>query len=199
MSRAFFIGVWTALWIGSAAGQTAGKVPKPEEKDKAERAVKKQQEKKAQHTSVIEFRGQTAFSEKDLRSELKEQITTIDDFGLTPARGDDAAFFLELFYRKHGYAKVSVRYTIESGDRLRLDINEGPLVTLGLVNFVGNQSQSTEVIFEYAVGPTRERYSKLQKKLPFVSADVEEGADLVHRLYVSLGFLDAKVEPPIYH
>src|SRR5438552_9395302 len=86
-----------ALAAGNAWAQTAVKVPKPQEKDKAERAIKKQQEKKAQHTSVIEFRGQTAFSEKDLRSELKEQITTIDDFGLTAARGDDAAFFLELF------------------------------------------------------------------------------------------------------
>jgi outer membrane protein assembly complex protein YaeT len=193
------LGVALTFAIGNAWAQTAVKVPKPEEKDKAQRAVAKEQEKKAQHTSVIEFRGQTVFSEKELRSELKEQITTIDDYGLTAARGDDAAFFLELFYRKHGYAKVSVRYTIESGDHLRLDVNEGPLVTLGLVNFVGNQHQPADVLFEYAVGPTRERYSKLQKKLPFVSADVEEGADLVRRLYVSLGFLDAKVESPIYH
>ncbi len=183
----------------NSPAQTAVNVPRPEEKDRAERKVEKQQEKKAQRTSVIEFHGQTAFDEKELRSQLKEQITTIDDFGLTAARGDDAAFFLELFYRKHGYAKVSVRYTIESGDRLRLDVSEGPLVTLGLVNFVGNQSQPTEVLFDYAVGPTRERYSKLQKNLPFVSADVEEGADLVHRLYVSQGFLDSKVDPPLYH
>jgi outer membrane protein assembly complex protein YaeT len=118
---------------------------------------------------------------------------------LTAARGDDAAFFLELFYRKHGYAKVSVRYAIESGDRLVLDINEGPLVTLGLVNFVGNQHQPADVLFEYAVGPTRERYSSLQSKLPFVAADVEEGADLVHRLYVANGYLDSQVEKPIYH
>jgi hypothetical protein len=77
-------------FVGVAAfGQTAVKVPKPEEKDKAERAVKKQQEKKAQRTSVIEFRGQAAFSEKELRSQLKEQITTIEDYGLTAARGDD--------------------------------------------------------------------------------------------------------------
>src|SRR6266550_8882874 len=126
------LGLAIALsFIGVAAfGQSAVKVPKVEEKDKAERAVKKQQEKKAQRTSVIEFRGQAAFNEKELRSQLKEQITTIDEYGLTAARGDDAAFFLELFYRKHGYAKVSVRYTIESGDRLLLDINEGPLVTL---------------------------------------------------------------------
>jgi len=199
MSRAFFTLLCNGLLLGTALAQTAVPVPRPEEKDRAKRAVARQQEKKAQHTSVIEFRGQAAFDEKTLRSQLKEQLTTIDEFGLTPARGDDAAFFLELFYRKHGYAKVSVRYKIESGDRLRLDIIEGPLVTLGVVNFVGNQNQPTEVLFDYAVGPTRERYSKLQAKLPFVASDVEEGVDLVHRLYVSQGFLDAKVDPPIYH
>src|SRR2546423_3689819 len=182
----------------AAFAQTAVKVPKPEEKDKAERAVKKQQEKKAQRTSVIEFRGEKTFSVKDLRSQLKEQITTIDDYGLTAARGDDAAFFLELFYRKHGYAKVSVRYTID-GDRLVLDINEGSLVTLGLVNFVGNEHQPADVLFEYAVGPTRERYSSLQSTLPFVAADVEEGSDLVHRLYIANGYLDAQVDKPVYH
>src|SRR2546423_3426395 len=186
-------------FVGVASfGQTAVKVPRPEEKDKAERAIKKQQEKKAQRTSVIEFRGEKAFNEKELRSQLKEQITTIDDYGLTAARGDDAAFFLELFYRKHGYARVNVRYTI-NGDRLILDINEGPLVTLGLVNFVGNQHESSDVLFEYAVGPTRERYSSMKSSLPFVAADVEEGADLVHRLYIANGYLDAQVEKPIYH
>src|SRR5947207_6283232 len=134
-------------FVGAAAlAQTAVKVPKVEEKDRAERAVKKQQEKKAQRTSVIEFRGQSAFKEKELRSQLKEQIATIDEYGLTAARRDDAAVFLELFYRKHGYAKVSVRYTIESGDRLVLDINEGPLVTMGRVNFVGNQHQPTVLL-----------------------------------------------------
>ena len=194
------LGLAIALsFIGVAAfGQSAVKVPKVEEKDKAEKAIKKEQEKKAQRTSVIEFRGQAAFNEKELRSILKEQITTIDDYGLTAARGDDAAIFLELFYRKHGYAKVSVRYSID-GDRLVLDIKEGPLVTLGVVNFVGNQHQPADVLFDYAVGPTRERYSSMQQKLPFVAADVEEGADLVHRLYIANGYLNAKVDPPIYH
>ena len=178
--------------------QSAVNVPRPEEKDRARRVVTKQLEEKAQQTSIIEFKGQTAFDEKTLRSQLKEQIATIDQYGLTPARGDDAAFFLELFYRKHGYAKVEVRYSIESS-RLRLDIKEGPMVTLGVVNFVGNRNQPPQVLFDYFVGPTRERYSKLQQSLPFVSSDVEEGAELVHRLYVSKGFLDAKVDPPIYH
>src|SRR5256714_14698258 len=149
------LGLAIALsFVGAAAlAQTAVKVPKVEEKDRAERAVKKQQEKKAQRTSVIEFRGQSAFKEKELRSQLKEQIATIDEYGLTAARGDDAAFFLELFYRKHGYAKVSVRYSID-GDRLGLDIKEGPLVTRGLVDFVGDQHPPPGVLFDYPGGAT---------------------------------------------
>src|SRR5713101_7205140 len=178
------------------AAQTA--VTRPEEKQKEQQAVAKQQEKRAQHTSTIEFRGEQAFSEKELRSQLKEQITTIGDFGLTAARGDDLAFFLEVFYHKHGYTKVNVRYAIESGDRLRLEISEGPLMTLGTVVFEGNAAEPTQKLFDFAVGPTRERYSKLQKNLPFVAADIEEGADLVHRLYIAEGFLDAVVDPPRY-
>jgi outer membrane protein insertion porin family len=175
-------------------------VDRPEEvqKEKAKRAVAKKQEKLARHAANIELRGEKAFSDKELRSQLKEQITTIETYGLSQARGDDAAFFLELFYRKHGYAKVDVHYAIEPGDRLRLDITEGPLVTLAQINFIGNASEPTEKLFDFAAGPTRERYSKLQKNLPFVDADIVEGVDLVHRLYVAEGFLDSMIDPPHY-
>jgi len=198
MRRTIRLILCNALAGSALLAQSAVDLPQQEEKDKAKRAVAKQQEKRAQRASVIEFRGQHAFDEKELRSQLKEQITTIDDFGLTAARGDDLAFFLAVFYRKHGYAKVDVRYVIESSDRLRLEINEGPLMTLGNVIFDGNTREPAEKLFEYAVGPTRERYSKLQKNLPFVAADVQEGADLVHRFYIAEGFLDAVVDPPRY-
>src|SRR5438309_296451 len=198
MRRTIRLILCNALAGSALLAQSAVDLPQQEERDKAKRAVAKQQEKRAQRASVIEFRGQHAFDEKELRSQLKEQITTIDDFGLTAARGDDLAFFLAVFYRKHGYAKVDVRYVIESSDRLRLEINEGPLMTLGNVIFDGNTREPAEKLFEYAVGPTRERYSKLQKNLPFVGADVQEGADLVHRFYIAEGFLDAVVDPPRY-
>jgi outer membrane protein insertion porin family len=179
--------------------QTAVDMPRrPEEKQKEQKAISKQQEKHAQRTSTIEFQGASAFSEKQLRSQLKEQLATVDQYGLTPARADDLAFFLEVFYRKHGYVKVDVHYVIESADRLRLEINEGPLMTLGQVVFDGNAAEPTGKLFDFAVGPTRERYSKLQKNLPFVASDIEEGADLVHRLYIAEGFLDAEVDKPRY-
>ena len=190
--------------LGSAAlafelaAQSAVDVTRPEEQQKARRAVVKEQEKRAKRAGIIEFRGQQAFSEKELRSALKEEITTIEDFGLSPARADDMAFFLEVFYRKHGYAKVNVHYVIESGSRLRLDITEGPRFMLRTVIFDGNAREPPDKLFEYMVEPTRERYSQLEKRLPFVAADMEEGVHLVQRFYVAEGFLDVVVDSPRY-
>ncbi len=180
------------------AAQTAVDVPRAEEKQKQEQAVAKEQEKHAQATTTVEFSGEQAFKEKDLRSAVKEQLATVDRYGLTPARADDLAFFVEVFYRKHGYTKASVHYKIESRDRLRLEINEGPLMDLGTITFEGNSAEPTQKLFEFAVGPTRQRYSKLQRRLPFVASDIQEGAELVHRLYVAEGFLDAVVDQPRY-
>src|SRR5216117_3849938 len=197
MQRRVFFCLGSVALAFEVAAQSVD-VARPEETQKARQTVVKQQEKRAQRTSIIEFRGQQAFDEKQLRSALKEEITTIEDFGLSPARADDLAFFLEVFYRKHGYADVNVHYAIESQNRLRLDITEGPRMTLGTVTFDGNAREPAEKLFEYVVGPTRERYSKLEKKLPFVAADIQEGTNLVHRFYVADGFLDAVVDPPRY-
>ena len=171
-------------------------VVRPEKRQKAQRAVAKEKEKRAKQTSIIEFRGEQAFKDKELRTALKEEITTIEDFGLSPARADDLAFFLEVFYRKHGYTKVAVHYVVDSSSRLRLDIAEGPRFMLRTVIFDGNTHEPAEKLFDYMVGPTRERYSKLEKRLPFVAADMEEGAHLVQRFYLAEGFLDVAVDPP---
>jgi outer membrane protein assembly complex protein YaeT len=86
---------------------------------------------------------------------------------------------------------------IESGDRLRLDINEGPRFMLSQVIFDGNAHEPPDKLFEYIVGPTRERYSRMEKRLPFVAADLEEGTHLVQRFYIAQGFLNAVVDPPL--
>jgi outer membrane protein assembly complex protein YaeT len=185
-------------FAGAAAAQTVVDEPPSAKKEKQAATVAKAQEKRAQNVTAVEFSGEQAFGEKVLRSQLKEQLSTIDEYGLTRARADDLAFFLELFYRKHGYSKVAVHYAIEQGDRVRLEINEGPLTTLGTITFEGNAGEPTAKLFEYVVGPTRERYSKLQRRLPFVAADVNEGIDLLHRFYVAEGFLDVTIDPPRY-
>jgi outer membrane protein assembly complex protein YaeT len=187
----------TIIGAANVLAQRAVDVKRPEERAREQKVVEREEKKKAQSTE-LEIRGATAFKEDELRTVLKEQIATIHDFGLTAARADDAAFFLELFYRKHGYAKVDVLYRIETGSRLILEVSEGPQVILSAINFIGNNQVSAQKLFEYAVGPTRERYSRLQKELPFVAADIQEGADLVHRYYISDGYLDAVVDAPQY-
>ncbi len=198
MRRICFVFFCSSLAAFHLAAQTAVDVPRAEEKQKQQNAVAKVQEKSAQATTTVEFSGQQVFNEKDLRSAVKEQLTTIGQYGLTSARADDLAFFIEVFYRKHGYTKATVRYKIEGRDRLRLEITEGPLMALGTITFQGNEHEPTKKLFDFVVGPTRERYSKLQRKLPFVASDVQEGAELMHRLYIAEGFLDAAVDQPRY-
>jgi outer membrane protein insertion porin family len=178
-------------------GQGAIKLPQQEQKEKQQKIQAKEQEKVAQAAN-LEIVGNAAFTDKELRSQLKEQITFIQQNGLTAARADDAAFFLELFYKKHGYAKVHVSYTLVSANRFRLGISEGPLVHLGQLIFVGNRQVPSAKLFDYAVGPTRERVSKAQPLLPFVPGDLEEGASLVQRFYISEGYVECAVEPPTY-
>src|SRR6266403_1250363 len=198
MQRGLLFSLGSVALAFKVAAQTAVDVARPEERQKARQAVVKEQERLAKRTSSIQFRGQRAFDEKELRVALKEEITTIEQFGLSPARADDLAFFVEVFYRKHGYTKVNVHYVIESTDRLRLDITEGPRFMLQTVVFEGNAQEPADKLFEYIVGPTRERYSRLEKRLPFVAADMQEGAHLVQRFYNAEGFLDAVVDPPRY-
>ncbi|MBA3961690.1 MAG: BamA/TamA family outer membrane protein [Chthoniobacterales bacterium] len=197
MKRFSLIALFLGLTSIGLLAQNAIKLPEQEQREKEKKTAAKVEEKVAQQAN-LEIRGNTAFPDKELRSQLKEQLTTIEQYGLTSARADDASFFLELYYKKHGYAKVNVRYTLVSGTLFRLDIAEGPLVHLGKIQFAGNNQIPTDKLFEYAAGPTRTRYSKATAQLPFVPGDVSEGADLVQRFYVSEGFIECKIDPPTF-
>lgn len=186
-------------WLAHAhslCAQGAIESPQLKERDKAQKQQNKHQEKIAQNANV-DIVGATAFKEDDLRSQLKEQITSIAQLGLTAARADDAAFLLQLYYRKNGYDKADVRYVISS-NRLRLEIDEGPHVAINNVNFVGNDHFTADKLFDFFIGPTRERYGKTAKELPFVRNDLTEGVDLVRRLYISEGYLNVIVQEPHY-
>ncbi len=167
------------------------------EVEEQKKEASKTQSKIAQSAN-FEIVGATAFPEKELREQLKEQITSIEQLGLTAARADDASFFLQLYYRKHGYEKAEVNYNLLGGNRLRLVVKEGARLTLANVNFVGNEHITSEKLFDFVIGPTRERYAKTEKALPFVPTDLDSGVDLVRRLYIAEGFLNVIVQAPHY-
>ncbi|MEP6821516.1 MAG: BamA/TamA family outer membrane protein [Chthoniobacterales bacterium] len=184
------------LFAGSVHAQRAADPEGVVAKRKVAKEQNKQQEEVAQ-TSNLTIIGATAFKEEELRSQLKEQLTSIAALGLTAARADDTAFLLELFYRKRGFEKANVTYSI-SGNQLRLVIDEGARITLNEVAFSGNAHVGSDKLLEFVEGPTREHSNTVSGSLPFVRDDLTEGADLVRRLYISEGFLNVTVQEPQY-
>ncbi len=147
----------------------------------------------------VVFSGATSFSEAALRQGIARQIRTIEELGLDEPDAYDAMFFLESFYRKHGYAQAEGTYAIVGPWELHLTIEEGPLFHVGSVNFIGNHAFDAATLTKYLLGPIRERYPRIRDnlRLPLVEADIFSGADLVRRLYASSGYLEAEVDPPV--
>ena len=147
---------------------------------------------------AVEFVGATAFDARQLREGTARQIRTIEESGLNAPNAYDAAFFLETYYRQHGYSQVSAKANIIAPWSLRIAINEGPLTKIGAVTIIGNKTHTTEELAKYLLGPTRERFPRIKKTmdLPFVEADVQTGAGLVTRLFAAEGFPLAVIEPP---
>jgi outer membrane protein assembly complex protein YaeT len=145
-----------------------------------------------QAVSLVRFVGNTKFSEKELSAALADPLAEIQQRGLSLPLADDTAYYLGVFYRRHGYAAVDVKYKIR-GPYLELDISEGPYYQLGEIYFEGNKTFKPAVLKDYMIGTTRARFSQFQKQLPFVEADLVTGTTLLQSFYVSQGFPQVQI------
>ena len=146
----------------------------------------------------VEFVGASAFKSRQLREGIARQIQSIEEFGLDEANVYDAEFFLESFYRRHGYSQAEVTANVLGPWRLRLTVNEGPLTRVGAVTFIGNHAYDSATLTNYLLGPIRERYPRIRQdtRLPFIEGDVFFGAELIRRLYAAEGYLNAVISSP---
>src|ERR1700704_5397590 len=103
----------------------------------------------------LDFAGTSAFSQRQLREGLARQIQTIENYGLDDANTYDTVFFLESFYRKHGYSQADVTSKVLGPWRLLLTVEEGPLTRVGAITIIGNQAYDTATLTSYLLGPTR--------------------------------------------
>jgi outer membrane protein insertion porin family len=142
--------------------------------------------------SKVQFIGITKFSEKELQTALSDQLASIQRQGLTVPVADDAAYYLAVFYRRHGYPAVDVKYHIK-GSYLQLAVLEGRYYKLGEIYFEGNTTFKPEELREYMVGTTRARLSQFTKELPFVESDLVTGTSLLQSYYISEGFPQVQV------
>jgi outer membrane protein assembly complex protein YaeT len=146
----------------------------------------------AQATFQVQFIGNTKFTEKELRTTLSDPLASIQKQGLTVPLADDTAYYLEIFYRRHGYPAVDVKYNIQ-GIFLNLNITEGPYYKLGGIYFEGNKTFGPDALKEYMIGTTRSQFSQFQKELPFVESDLVTGTTLLQSFYVSQGFPQVEI------
>jgi outer membrane protein assembly complex protein YaeT len=139
----------------------------------------------------VTFVGAKRFSSEQLRKALAEQLGEIATSGLTPARADDAAWFLGSFYRKQGFPRSEVTYEIR-GTRLVLNVKEGVRAVIQSLTFEGNRAFPDKTLYEFMVGVKPERLA--ESKLPYHESEVQAGADRVRDFYASEGYLDATVD-----
>jgi outer membrane protein insertion porin family len=140
----------------------------------------------------VRFVGNTKFTNRELSAAIADPLTAIQQRGLSLPFADDTAYYLGLFYRRHGYPNVDVKYKIQE-PYLELDITEGPYYKLGNISFEGDKTFKPAVLQDYMIGTTRARYSQFKKELPFVEADLITGTTLVQSFYVSQGFPQVQI------
>lgn len=147
----------------------------------------------------IIFRGARSFSDNELQEAIARQVRWIEDYGLDEANAYDAAFFLELFYRQHGFNNIDVTETIVGPWKLLLKVDEGSRTTIGHVEFYGNHAFDAKTLTDYILGATRERYPRMRNdaSLPYVASELESGVDLIERFYIAEGYLDVNVSSPV--
>jgi outer membrane protein insertion porin family len=140
----------------------------------------------------VRFVGNTKFTSRELSSAITDVLTAIQQKGLSLPLADDTAYYIGVYYRRHGYPEVDVKYKIDQ-PYLDLNIREGQYYKLGEISFVGNKTFQPAALKDYMIGTTRARYSQFQKELPFVEADLITGTTLVQSFYVSQGFPQVQI------
>jgi len=145
----------------------------------------------------IVFQGNVALNESVLRRDAAVELEAFEKEGHRPADIDDAAFQMQLAYRKAGYAFAAVDYHIETREAVTtvtFQISEGPRVIISDIRPVGNKAFRDEVLRSYF---EKDRTGIFNRgELLFVRADVAAAVDEIRDRYMTHGYLDAVVEEP---
>jgi outer membrane protein insertion porin family len=145
----------------------------------------------------IVFAGNSALGEADLRKAAAAELEAFAELGQRRADIDDAAFAMELAYRKAGYAFAAVDYRIEhEGGKLvvTFSIREGPRVIVKEIDIVGNKAFGTQKLLALFEGEQTGLFG--QGKLLFVKSTIQSAVSQIRDFYLSQGYLNSVIEDP---
>ena len=142
----------------------------------------------------IVFRGNQALTETALRKAAVDELTAFEEQGQRRSDVDDAAFQMELAYRKAGHAFAIVDYQIEqvAGElAVTFTVNEGPRVILQKIDITGNATIAMQTLLPFF----EEGKSGLfgQGQLLFIKSNIESALSQIRDFYISQGYRDVVV------
>lgn len=145
----------------------------------------------------VRFEGLQSVSPERARAWLASQLEFVESAGVSPARADDLAFFLENAMRQEGYRDATVDWKVEGegeGARILLLVSEGSAVILGSIAVEGNEALEDAAVVELLTAATRKRLKRApEESIPYVREDVERGRAGVVSFYALLGFRETEV------
>ncbi|MDF1815450.1 MAG: BamA/TamA family outer membrane protein, partial [Verrucomicrobiales bacterium] len=129
---------------------------------------------------------------------IKPQMEHVEATGVSMARADDAAYFLETALRQRGYSNAAVDWrlldTDNGGKRIHLIVEEGAGSRLGEIRFSGNEAVEGEAVMELLTSHTRKRVNAESGGiLPYVPEDLDKGVSRIREFYQLLGYSEAEV------
>jgi len=142
---------------------------------------------------TIAFTGNTVFSDDDLRGEMKQSTGGfLKSATFKKQQFEEDKQRLVAHYQDHGHLDAAVTNVdlefVENNERLDLllHIDEGPLYTVGQINWEGNT-----VFDDIAVA----RLILLEKDDIFREGDYQETVQVLHSLYWDSGYIYITIEP----
>ena len=142
----------------------------------------------------IVFRGNQALTEMALRQAAVDELTAFEKQGQRQSDVDDAAFQMELAYRKAGHAFATVDYQIEpvAGELVvTFTVNEGPRVILQKIDISGNAAIATQTLLPFFEEDKSGLFG--QGQLLFIKSNIESALSQIRNFYISQGYRDVVV------
>jgi len=145
----------------------------------------------------LHFEGNSSISTAELRRMADEELQRFAEAGFSKSGVDDAAFRIEIDYRKMGYPAARVDYRYDDAARPRqvfFYVFEGNRVMVTRVNFSGNSFFDTPQLLSF----NPELAELIRKDVPFPLVE-EELSDMtagMQAMYLAEGFIDCVVAPP---
>lgn len=144
------------------------------------------------------FTGNASITDKQLRASAETEFQHLRSAGQNKAAIDDAAFQMELLYRRSGFPNAVVSYTFDdrSGHRqVIFHIDEGPKVTVRTLELTGALKIPPQTLLGLY-------HNQNQQKLkipgqPYIETEWPDLVREIKRFYLEHGFLDVQVQGPV--